>query len=259
MHAGSFQVSVIHRILIWATWSLTCVRGHFYACVYIYIYTRGLACNMFGSKKTFSLLFYCAPNGVRTWVTDFIDSWVRLLYQLSHPVTDKKTTHALTDLLFSIPGSPALRAPSGITLPNWVYWQEGFFVRWPEVVVHATRRPQWPVGNRRIVLTSRPSIAIAARVPSPRAGIAACRIVLSRSASGAKQRGNWRPLLYCLCWILSWIFLFCVCVCCLLRSGDCDKGTKIIYSIIPKLWHISCTIGAPEQHFRHFLLLMSVR
>ena len=33
VHAGGFRVSLIHRTL---TWSLTCVRDHSYACVYIH-------------------------------------------------------------------------------------------------------------------------------------------------------------------------------------------------------------------------------
>ena len=38
VHAGCFRVLVIHRTLTWTTGSLTCVRGHSYACVYT---TRG--------------------------------------------------------------------------------------------------------------------------------------------------------------------------------------------------------------------------
>ena len=41
MHAWSFRVSVIYRTLTWATGSLTCVRDHSYACVYIYTWGLG--------------------------------------------------------------------------------------------------------------------------------------------------------------------------------------------------------------------------
>ena len=71
VNAGSFRVSVIHRTMTWTTGSLTCVRDHSYACAY----TRGL-----GTQTAVSTTFLtdklticsCAPDGVRTLVTDVI-------------------------------------------------------------------------------------------------------------------------------------------------------------------------------------------
>ena len=40
VHAGSFRFSVSHRTLTWTTGSLTCVRGHSYACAF-YPYAHG--------------------------------------------------------------------------------------------------------------------------------------------------------------------------------------------------------------------------
>ena len=37
VHAGSFHISVGHRSLKWTTGSLTCVRDHSYACIYIHM------------------------------------------------------------------------------------------------------------------------------------------------------------------------------------------------------------------------------
>ena len=45
VYAGSFRVFVIHRNLTWTTGSLTCVRDHSYACVYIYIHTGVRHCD----------------------------------------------------------------------------------------------------------------------------------------------------------------------------------------------------------------------
>ena len=36
VHAGSFPVSVIHRTVTWTTGSLTSMRDHSFACVYIH-------------------------------------------------------------------------------------------------------------------------------------------------------------------------------------------------------------------------------
>ena len=84
VHAGSFNVSVIHRTPTWTSGSLTCVHDHPYACSY----TRRLGTpttsqhNIFYSEKLTD--FSCAPDIVRT-------SGLRIssptLYQLSHPVT----------------------------------------------------------------------------------------------------------------------------------------------------------------------------
>ena len=58
MHAGSFRVSIVHRILTWITGSVTCVRGYSYASVC----TRGLGIptasqhDIFDSEKTHNLL-----------------------------------------------------------------------------------------------------------------------------------------------------------------------------------------------------------
>ena len=63
-HAGYFHVSVIHLTLTWATGSLTCVRGHSYACVY----TQGLG-TLLSSQHFWHrnfLIFSCVPAGVRT-------------------------------------------------------------------------------------------------------------------------------------------------------------------------------------------------
>ena len=78
VHAGSFRVSVIHRPLIWTTDSLTCVRDHSYACVYI----RGLGTpttsqhKIFDSEKLtqiFLVLLGADRAGIRTSV------WVALI------------------------------------------------------------------------------------------------------------------------------------------------------------------------------------
>ena len=53
VHAGSFDVSVIHQTVIWTVGSLTCIRDHSCACVY----TQGLGTptasqhNIFDSEK----------------------------------------------------------------------------------------------------------------------------------------------------------------------------------------------------------------
>ena len=67
-HAGSFRVSVIHLSLAWTTGSLTCVRGHSCACVYI----RRLGTptvrqhNMFDSKSAHFFLGLAKPRQLHT-------------------------------------------------------------------------------------------------------------------------------------------------------------------------------------------------
>ena len=95
VHAGGFHVSVIHRSLTWITGSLTCVRDHSYACVYIHTGGLGIPTasqhNIFESEKLTSF---------------FLCSWRNLsptLYQLSHPVTPRDTHSSDLTLSFLIP------------------------------------------------------------------------------------------------------------------------------------------------------------
>ena len=83
VHAGSFRVSVIHRILTWTNRSLSCVRDHSCECVY----PRGLGTptasqhTIVDSEKLTT--FSCAPGSLRP--LDPTPS--PTLYQLSHPST----------------------------------------------------------------------------------------------------------------------------------------------------------------------------
>ena len=61
VHAGSFCVSVIHRILTWTTGSLTYVRYHIYACVL----TRGLGTPT-TSQHMFDKLDLCEEGSFST-------------------------------------------------------------------------------------------------------------------------------------------------------------------------------------------------
>ena len=70
VHAGSFRVSIIHQTLTWTTWSLTCVRDQFYACVY----TQGLqgtpaaSQQIFDSEKLLQIC-YCADSSIYIYIT----------------------------------------------------------------------------------------------------------------------------------------------------------------------------------------------
>ena len=60
VHAGSFDVSIIHWTLTWTAGSLTYVRDHWYA----FVYTHGLGTQM--SQHNIFHSETCAPGGVRT-------------------------------------------------------------------------------------------------------------------------------------------------------------------------------------------------
>ena len=87
MYAGSFRVSVIHRTLTWTTGSLTCVRDHYYACVY----TRGLGTptasqqNNFDSEKL-TILCVCSRRGSNLGSLD-LKSDALPIEPPRHPVT----------------------------------------------------------------------------------------------------------------------------------------------------------------------------
>ena len=67
MHAGFFRVSVILRTLRWTTRSLTCVRDHFYACLYIWGWAHRRVSTTFLTRKNCHNCL-CAPDRVRTSV-----------------------------------------------------------------------------------------------------------------------------------------------------------------------------------------------
>ena len=94
VHAGTFQVSVIHQTLTWTTGSLMCVHVIILACVYIHTgvgHTDNESAQHFLLGKTVAN-FSCAPGGVRTsglWISN------QMLYQLSHPITPSSVLHML--------------------------------------------------------------------------------------------------------------------------------------------------------------------
>ena len=61
----SFRVSVIHRTLTWTTGALTCVRDHYYACVYtrrLGTLTKRVSTTFLTRKKTLNF-FKCSWRG----------------------------------------------------------------------------------------------------------------------------------------------------------------------------------------------------
>ena len=93
VHAGSFHV-VIHQTMTWTRGALMCVRNHSYACVY----TGGLGTPMSQhnilTRKNSHKFFLCF------WWGSNLGLWISspTLYQLSHPVTPRRSTRGV--LLF---------------------------------------------------------------------------------------------------------------------------------------------------------------
>ena len=85
VHAGSVRVSIIHRTLTWTTGSLTCVRDHSYACVYIqggWAHPQRVS-TTFLTRRNSHKFFLCSWRGSNSGLWSSSPT----LYQLSHPVT----------------------------------------------------------------------------------------------------------------------------------------------------------------------------